>query len=107
MKAADCEVVYVLADPPRPVLPSIALKHRLPTVYQVGNYPNLGGLMAYGPEIKALFFLAAGLRRPYSKGRESGGAARRTADEIRVRRQSPYGQSIGVDHSRAGAADGG
>jgi putative tryptophan/tyrosine transport system substrate-binding protein len=59
MHAADCEVVYVLADPPRRVLPSIALKYRLPTVYQVTNYPDMGGLMAYGPDIKALFVLAA------------------------------------------------
>ena len=59
MHAADCEVVYVLADPPRRVLPSIALKYRLPTVYQVTNYPDIGGLMAYGPDIKALFVLAA------------------------------------------------
>jgi len=59
MQAAECEIVYVLADPPRPALPLIALKYRLPTVYQVTNYPDLGGLMAYGPDIKALFVLAA------------------------------------------------
>ncbi|WP_186467360.1 ABC transporter substrate-binding protein [Bradyrhizobium stylosanthis] len=59
MKAADCEVVYVLADPPRDALPSIALKYRLPTVYQIDTYPDRGGLMAYGPDLKALFRLAA------------------------------------------------
>ncbi|MCP2132695.1 ABC transporter substrate-binding protein [Bradyrhizobium ottawaense] len=59
MQVAECEIVYVLADPPRPSVPSIALKYRLPTVYQVTNYPDLGGLMAYGPDIKALFVLAA------------------------------------------------
>jgi ABC-type uncharacterized transport system substrate-binding protein len=59
MHAAECEVVYVLADPPRRALPSIALKYRLPTVFQVTNYPDMGGLMAYGPDIKALFVLAA------------------------------------------------
>lgn len=59
MQAAGCEVVYVLADPPRQALPSIALKYGLPTAYQVTNYPDLGGLMAYGPDIMALFFLAA------------------------------------------------
>lgn len=59
MNAAACEVVYVLADPPRPALPPIALKHRLPTVYQVSSYPDLGGLMAYGPDIKALLIRAA------------------------------------------------
>lgn len=59
MQAVKCEIVYVLADPPRPALPSIALKYRLPTVYQVTNYPDLGGLMAYGPDIRSLFVLAA------------------------------------------------
>jgi putative ABC transport system substrate-binding protein len=59
MRAADCEVVYVLADPPRRELPSIALTYRMPTVYQVTSYPDLGGLMAYGASIKALFVLAA------------------------------------------------
>jgi putative ABC transport system substrate-binding protein len=53
-------VVYVLADPPRDALPSIALKYRLPTAFQVNTYPDRGGLMAYGPDLKALFLLAAG-----------------------------------------------
>ncbi|OSJ19637.1 hypothetical protein BST63_01885 [Bradyrhizobium canariense] len=59
MQAANCEIVYVLADPPRRTMPSIALKYGLPTVYQVTNYPDIGGLMAYGPDIEALFVLAA------------------------------------------------
>ncbi|NUR12912.1 MAG: ABC transporter substrate-binding protein [Bradyrhizobium sp.] len=58
IKAANCEVVYVLADPPRDALPLIALNYRLPTVYQVDTYPDRGGLMAYGPELRALFLLA-------------------------------------------------
>jgi putative tryptophan/tyrosine transport system substrate-binding protein len=46
MQAANCEIVYVLAGPPRRTMPSIALKYGLPTVYQVTNYPDIGGLMA-------------------------------------------------------------
>lgn len=46
MHEANCEVVYVLAEPPRRALPKIALNYRLPTVYQVTNYPDMGGLMA-------------------------------------------------------------
>lgn len=72
MQAADCEVVYVLADPPRRALPSIALKYRLPTAYQVTNYPDLGGLMAYGPDIKALFVLAADYVDRILKGANPG-----------------------------------
>jgi putative ABC transport system substrate-binding protein len=59
MKAANKEVVYVLADPTRPILPSIALKYRIPSVYQVNTYAELDGLMSYGPEISELFVKAA------------------------------------------------
>jgi putative tryptophan/tyrosine transport system substrate-binding protein len=56
MKAANCEVVYVLADPPRPALPPIALKAGLPTIFQVSTYVTLhGGLMSYGPNIRSFF----------------------------------------------------
>jgi putative ABC transport system substrate-binding protein len=59
MKAANCEVVYVLADPPRPVLPAIALKYALPTLFQVNSYVSLGGLMSYGPNVSSFFTMAA------------------------------------------------
>jgi putative ABC transport system substrate-binding protein len=59
IKAANCEIVYVLADPPRPILPPLAIKYGLPTVYQVNSYLKLGGLMSYGPDIKSIFILAA------------------------------------------------
>jgi putative tryptophan/tyrosine transport system substrate-binding protein len=59
MKDANCEVVYVLADPPRPVLPPIALKFALPTIFQVNSYVSLGGLMSYGPNIPGFFTKAA------------------------------------------------
>ena len=55
MKDANCEVVYVLADPPRPVLPPIALKFAMPTIFQVNSYVGLGGLMSYGPNIPGFF----------------------------------------------------
>jgi len=59
MKAGGCDVVYVLADPIRPSLPPIALEHRLPSVFQVNSYTELGGLMSYGPDILPLFVKAA------------------------------------------------
>lgn len=59
MKGAGCEVVYVLADPVRPTLPSIALEYRLPSVYRVNSYSEIGGLMSYGPDIHSLFVNAA------------------------------------------------
>ena len=60
MKAANCDVVYVLADPPRPSLPPIALQAGLPTVFQVSSYVTLyEGLMSYGPDVADFFTLAA------------------------------------------------
>jgi putative ABC transport system substrate-binding protein len=60
MRDANCEVVYVLADPPRPSLPRIALKFALPTVFQVNSYVTLwAGLMSYGPNIASFFTMAA------------------------------------------------
>jgi putative ABC transport system substrate-binding protein len=59
MRTAGCEVAYVLADPIRPALPSIALKYGVPSVYQVNSYAESDGLMSYGPDILALFVKAA------------------------------------------------
>jgi putative ABC transport system substrate-binding protein len=56
MKAAGCDAVYVLADPPRPALPLIALHMGLATIFQVSTYVTLyDGLMSYGPNIQAFF----------------------------------------------------
>lgn len=60
MKAANCEAAYVLADPPRPAMPAIALKAGLPTIFQVNSYvTRYGGLMSYGPNIRSFFTMAA------------------------------------------------
>jgi putative tryptophan/tyrosine transport system substrate-binding protein len=56
MKAAGCQAVYVLADPPRPALPPIALRAGLATIFQVSSYVTLyDGLISYGPNIRAFF----------------------------------------------------
>ncbi|QOZ67167.1 ABC transporter substrate-binding protein [Bradyrhizobium arachidis] len=60
MNLAHCDVVYVLADPPRPSLPTIALQKSLPTVFQVNSYvTNYEGLISYGPDNIAFFTKAA------------------------------------------------
>jgi putative ABC transport system substrate-binding protein len=69
MKAANCEAVYVLADPPRPALPAIALKDHLPTIFQVSSYVTLyDGLMSYGPNIRSFFTMAADYAARVMKG---------------------------------------
>ena len=59
MREANCDVAYVLADPPRPNLPSLAMKYHLPAVYQVNTYIPRGGLMSYGPHVPSIFVRAA------------------------------------------------
>jgi len=61
MRTAKCDVVYVLADPPRANLPPIALQAGLPTIFQVSSYVTLyDGLMSYGPNIRSFFTTAVG-----------------------------------------------
>jgi putative ABC transport system substrate-binding protein len=59
MKSANCEALYVLADPPRVTIPEQALKFGLPVIYQVDYYVQIGGLMSYGPDVTAIFQRAA------------------------------------------------
>jgi putative ABC transport system substrate-binding protein len=69
MKAAGCQAVYVLADPPRPALPAIALRAGLPTIFQVSSYVLLyDGLMSYGPNVKSFFTMAVGFADKVIKG---------------------------------------
>jgi hypothetical protein len=49
----------LLIRPDRP-LPAIALKARLPTIFQVSSYVTLyDGLMSYGPNIRSFYTMAA------------------------------------------------
>ena len=60
IKLANCEAVYVLADPIRPAIPELALKFGLPVMYQLDWYvEKLGGLMSYGAETLGFFRRAA------------------------------------------------
>jgi putative ABC transport system substrate-binding protein len=49
-------------------LAELALKHRLPTVYDAREYVEAGGLVAYGPNRQALFRRAAGYVDKILKG---------------------------------------
>jgi putative ABC transport system substrate-binding protein len=46
--------VYVLADPPRYVIPALAVKFSLPVIYQIDTFVQIGGLMSYGPVLLAM-----------------------------------------------------
>lgn len=71
MKAAKCDVVYVLADPPRATLPPIALRAGLPTIFQVSTYVTIhDGLVSYGPNMRSLFTKAVEYADRILKGAE-------------------------------------
>jgi putative ABC transport system substrate-binding protein len=59
MRSVNCEAVYVLGDPVRPVIPEMAIKFGLPAIYQIDYYVQIGGLMSYGPDFSAMFVRAA------------------------------------------------
>jgi ABC-type uncharacterized transport system substrate-binding protein len=59
MKSADCDAVYVLGDPVRPIIPEAALKFGLPAIYQIDYYVQIGGLMSYGPDFRMMFVRSA------------------------------------------------
>ncbi|MBR1215188.1 ABC transporter substrate-binding protein [Bradyrhizobium sp. JYMT SZCCT0180] len=107
MKSANCDAVYVLADPVRPAIPGIALKSGLPTIYQVNTYVTEGGLMSYGPDVPVFFQFSRPIRRPYSQRREASRDTGRAAHKISVRREPPHSQRAWIDHSGVGAAHGG
>lgn len=64
-----CDAVYVLADPIRPNIVSLAAAARIPAVYQIGEFVEAGGLASYGPNLKILFTRSAHYVDSILKGR--------------------------------------
>jgi putative ABC transport system substrate-binding protein len=50
-----CDALLVLADPPRLTIIDLAHRARLPTIYQLSEFPKAGGLISYGPKFSQLF----------------------------------------------------
>ncbi|WP_369721130.1 ABC transporter substrate-binding protein [Bradyrhizobium sp. LLZ17] len=59
IKKSNCEALYVLADPYRPIIAELAASAQLPSIYQYSLFVDLGGLMSYGPDVFNLFRRAA------------------------------------------------
>lgn len=59
IKNANCDALYVLADPYRPVIVELAASARLPSIFQYSLFVDIGGLMSYGPDILDIFRRAA------------------------------------------------
>ena len=59
MTEAHCDALFVLADPFRPTIVSLAASSRIPAVYQYREFVAAGGLGSYGANVVAMFRMAA------------------------------------------------
>jgi putative ABC transport system substrate-binding protein len=55
MKQENCDALFVLADPTRPTIVSLAAKTKIPAIYQFSNFVVLDGLASYGPNLEAIY----------------------------------------------------
>jgi putative tryptophan/tyrosine transport system substrate-binding protein len=55
MMQENCDALFVLADPTRPTIVSLAAKAKMPTFYQFSNFVVLGGLASYGAALKPIY----------------------------------------------------
>jgi putative ABC transport system substrate-binding protein len=77
----------------RPLIASMALKARLPTINLFNSFPRVGGLMAYGPDFPSLFRQAAGYI-----GRILGGA---NPGELPIQRPTKFELVINLRTAKA------
>ena len=58
-----CDALVVFGDPmfsaERQRMAALAARHRLPVMYQLAGHVDAGGLVSYGPNVTAMFHLAA------------------------------------------------
>ncbi|WOH48220.1 ABC transporter substrate-binding protein [Bradyrhizobium sp. sBnM-33] len=55
MRQENCDALFVLADPTRPKIVSLAAKTKIPAIYQLSTFVVLGGLASYGPDLKPVY----------------------------------------------------
>lgn len=55
----NSDALFVLADPTRPKIVSLAAETKIPAFYQFSAFVDLGGLASYGPDLKAVYRKAA------------------------------------------------
>ena len=52
---ANCDALFVLADPIRPPILTLAAAARIPAVYQFSEFVEAGGLVSYGPSLQSMW----------------------------------------------------
>jgi putative ABC transport system substrate-binding protein len=51
----NCDALFVLADPVRPTIVSLAAANKVPSIFQFSLFVDAGGLASYGAEVTAMF----------------------------------------------------
>jgi putative ABC transport system substrate-binding protein len=59
IKSANCDALFVPADPVRLAIVPLAATYKIPALYQINEFVDLGGLASYGPRISDMFRRAA------------------------------------------------
>ena len=92
-------------SPHRTEVAALAVKSRLPAIYETAEEVEAGGLMSYGVNDNDLYRRAATYVDKILKGAQARRSPGRAADEVRVRHQSESSQADRPDDSaeRAGA----
>lgn len=54
MQAEGCDAIFVLADPVRPPIVTLAARARIPAIYQYAGFVEMGGFASYGAEFSAI-----------------------------------------------------
>ncbi len=55
MKQENCGALFVLADPTRPAIVTLAASSTVPAIYQFSAFVDLGGLVSYGATLKPIY----------------------------------------------------
>jgi putative tryptophan/tyrosine transport system substrate-binding protein len=54
MRQENCDALFVLADPTRPAIVTLAARSMMPAFYQFSAFVDLGGLASYGVDLKTI-----------------------------------------------------
>ena len=91
----------------RKPIAQLAIKYKLPGIYQEQEFVDDGGLMSYGPDFSDLYRHAAYYVDKIIEGNKTQRSARRAAEEVRVRGQSENRQADRPDDPTECAGAGG
>jgi len=86
----------VFSLPRRSVLPEVALRYRIPTMFHVSFYPEVGGLMSYGVSFTKLFRRAADYVDKIARGTKPANLPIERSDEFELVVNLKTAQALGV-----------